>query len=79
MRNRAQEWTAENPGPPDQIGNYGINGPGGTTTRVMWNEKSVLDRYVNECAVTGPGQSLPSRHDACKVGVYATNSVGDYD
>lgn len=79
MRNRAQDWTVQNPGPEDQVGNYGISGPGGTTNRVMWNEKSVLDSYVNECAVTGPGQSLPANNDPYRVGVYATTSVGDYD
>lgn len=79
MHNRNQDYTAQNPAPQDQVGNYGLNGPGGTTNRVMWNEKAVLDDYVNECAVTGPPQSLPAAHDAHKMGVYTTNSVGDYD
>ena len=61
------------------VGDYGLNGPGGTDNRRMWNEKAVLDSHVNECAVTPAGQSLPSAHDAHRMGVYGTTSVGDYD
>lgn len=53
--------------------------PGGTTNRVMWNEKVLLDSFVMGKAQTGPGQSLPASHDVHKQGIYTTNSVGDYD
>jgi len=53
--------------------------PGGTTTRVMWDEKGVLDNEVYQLAQTPAGQSLPSAHDAHKQGIYTTNSVGDFD
>ncbi len=53
--------------------------PGGTTNRVMYDEKGVLDSYVAHCAQTPGGQSLPAHNDAHKQGIYKTNSVGDYD
>lgn len=77
--NRLSGYSAQTPPPEDLVGDYGLNGPGGTDNRRMWNEKAVLDTTVNECAVTGPPQSLPSKHDAHRMGIYATSSVGDYD
>lgn len=53
--------------------------PGGTTTRVMWDEKGVLDSRVYRLAQAPAGESLPAAHDAHKQGIYKTNSVGDYD
>lgn len=53
--------------------------PGGTTNRVTWDEKGVLDSYVRHCAVTPAPASLPANHDSYKQGIYTTNSVGDYD
>jgi len=53
--------------------------PGGTTNRVMWDEKGVLDSNVYRVAQAPAGQSLPAAHDAHKQGIYKTNSVGDYD
>lgn len=53
--------------------------PGGNTTQVMWNEKVLLDTFVQGVASAPKGASLPSNHDAFKQGIYTTNSVGDYD
>lgn len=53
--------------------------PGGTTTRIMWNEKVLLDNFVQGVANAPRGASLPSNHDAHKSGIYKTNSVGDFD
>lgn len=53
--------------------------PGGNTTQVMWNEKVNLDSLVMRVAAAPKGASLPSNHDAFKQGIYATNSVGDFD
>lgn len=53
--------------------------PGGTTTRVMWNEKENLDAFVRKVAMTPKGASLPSNHDPFRMGVYGTTSVGDFD
>jgi hypothetical protein len=53
--------------------------PGGTTNRVMWDEKGVLDNTVYRLAQAPKGASLPSSHDSHKQGIYTTNSVGDYD
>lgn len=69
-----------NPVPMDYIPDYGMQTPGGTDNRRMWNEKGVLDGEVHEHASTTPaGESLPSAHDAHRMGIYATTSVGDYD
>lgn len=54
-------------------------GPGGTTTRVMWDEKGILDSSVYRQAQTPGGESLQSKHDAHRQGIYGTNSVGDFD
>lgn len=53
--------------------------PGGTTNRVMYDEKGVLDTQVYNLAQAPKGASLPSAHDGHKQGIYATNSAGDYD
>jgi hypothetical protein len=53
--------------------------PGGTTNRVMWDEKGGLDQIVYRQAQTPGGESLPAAHDAHRQGIYATTSVGDYD
>lgn len=53
--------------------------PGGTTNRVMWNEKVLLDSYVMGKAMAPAPGSLPANHDSFKQGIYTTNSVGDYD
>lgn len=53
--------------------------PGGTTNRVTWDEKGVLDSYVRHCAVTPAPASLPANHDSYKQGIYTTNSIGDFD
>lgn len=53
--------------------------PGGTTNRVMWDEKGVLDSNVYRVAQAPGGESLRANNDAFRQGVYGTNSVGDYD
>lgn len=53
--------------------------PGGTTNRVMYDEKGVLDNTVYRLAQAPKGASLPSAHDGHKQGIYKTNSVGDFD
>jgi len=68
-----------NPVPKGYIPDYGMQTPGGTTNRVMWNEKGVLDSEVYEHAQAPIGESLPSCHDMHRMGIYATNSVGDFD
>lgn len=53
--------------------------PGGNTTQVMWNEKVLLDTFVQSVAAAPMGASLPANHDSFKQGIYTTNSVGDFD
>lgn len=54
--------------------------PGGTTNRVMWNEKYLLDEFVWTKAKPGPAESLKPNNDPYKVGIYARNhQMPDYD
>lgn len=79
--NDNQEYSPlTNPAPEGEIGDYGMETPGGNTTQIVWNEKGVLDSYVYACAQTPAGQSLPSSHDAHKMGIYGQNhAMPDYD
>ncbi|HEY6021933.1 MAG TPA: hypothetical protein VIY48_19315 [Candidatus Paceibacterota bacterium] len=55
-----------------------LNGPGGSTILRENNEKGILETNLAYYTKVKYAE-LGSNHDACKQGVYATNSVGDND
>lgn len=58
---------------------YSIEGPGGRTTNIENNEKGILETDLFDRMANGTQASLRSEHDAHKVGIYTTNSIGDND
>jgi hypothetical protein len=53
--------------------------PGGNTTLIEGDEKARLDGYILSIAQRVSTGYMSSSHDAHKVGIYTTNSVGDDD
>lgn len=53
--------------------------PGGVTTFIEGDEKARLDGYILSIAQGVSTGYMSSNHDAHKVGIYTTNSVGDDD
>jgi hypothetical protein len=54
-------------------------GPGGKTTNIENDEKGILDGSVLRVVDTTCYAALGSDHDSHRMGIYATNSVGDRD
>lgn len=56
-----------------------IHGPGGNNTLTENNEKGILETDLFSAIRSERFAALGSDHDSNRMGIYATNSVGDND